>query len=387
MKRKTASKRQSGTQSDFHLKEHPLPADLQKTRFANFESRRFKVRGMIDGWNQGKRLIVERKKAWVDLEVEGQSDIVTDFRLHSSTLGQNEALFFGFAYFNEDFVLIPSPTEIINSLSAFNQGLSETDSRRIRTSFVRAKVESSAHRQYVTRFFSNGSLPLSLSGRQMFHDIVSHGLHGFYVNNEMFDALARKHLLWKKFSSLHRRRFLIDEATLFRNMESSLYRELAYDLDTTSNITFDFIPRYKLSNLIHDNIRRLPEKIGTAARGIPETLMDSSRHGLSSTRFFDIWLDQFNENLRRKSNPVATALQTYLKREFERDPSLDDGLSFDLQADIRALRAAMKIPGQTEREMALNKILLAKPFVERLRHVRKLLRRPRPNFGKLRTVF
>ncbi len=385
MSLKPRAKRPHGHREEFHLKEKKLPELKKNNQLEKFNSRRFKIIGALSGWHSGLRLIIQRKKAWVDLEVEGGSDIVTDFRLHSSSLGEVEAAFFGFEYFNADIVAIPSPSEITSALATFNSRLREDDIRRLKTGFAPSTVETAVHRFYVDQFFRSGKLPLSFSGRQLFHDIVSHGLHGFYVNNELFESLGRKHELWRKFSMAKRAKLSPENRKLFVQMESSFYTELAYDLDTTSNLTFDFVPRYKLRSLIRDNVRRLPDKVGTAARGIPETLMDSSRHGLSSREFFDIWLARFNTERKNFPNPVETVLRSYLNSAIERNPTLDRGLSFNFGDDVRSLRLAMKIDDQKRRETALARITLAKPFIERVKYVRRLVRSRRraPSRSKL----
>jgi hypothetical protein len=357
---------------DFQL--GPISPKLDAYKDAN--TAEFKMRNVLDGKNGGDRIVVQRTRKWNDPNRDQGGDIIPDLRLHQAALGEKEAGFFGYEYFNKDFVSVPNTRELNGAIDRFNNGLSTADPGRIRIRFYESPAEFGSNKTYVERFFEEGELPVSQKSRQFLHDINSHGLQGFYMNNEIIDNLALKYRMWKTFAEKYRAGLTSQkEIEAFEKVDDKVYYEITADIDRSSNLFFDLIPKNKREVLdaAHAqilNVSELPRESRIPKEGLLDwgTLLSSLS---SSPR--DFFLSRSLAVGVKISDPkVQSAFKAFLKPFAKDHPEMLKPLPLNLNKDLKDIQNAMSLTDSAARVQALRRIPLSRPFADRLTRLQQL---------------
>src|SRR5690606_38863650 len=104
-------------------------------------------------------------------------------------LGEDVAFLIGFQIIDDKHVMIPDVNEVRGFINKFNESLPPGDARRILIRPVDQDASIASYKRYNERFRISQEIPVTNRGKQMFHDISTHALEGFFLGNDVVERL------------------------------------------------------------------------------------------------------------------------------------------------------------------------------------------------------
>lgn len=204
------------------------------------------------GRHGGSLIIVGNKGEWGDptkrtVEQAGHDagDLVADLRIVPLVMGRQRSQFFGYNWNRRARTIsVPDHYELNNAIHRFNEGLAQDDPRRILLSVYPTQEVFVSSVEYRRRFATNFEIPVAISRRQFFHDIVGHGLQAFFLPNQIIRGIHSRVRLWHEFmESLSSRGLtLLPEV---RELDRRISDDLVHPIDNLGNFMGLFIsPRF-----------------------------------------------------------------------------------------------------------------------------------------------
>lgn len=373
-------------------------SELEKSRlqpqlisqYPNAYSDLFKIVNVLPGVHGGHRLVIERQGTWWDWRKNfeaGGGDITQDLRLLPHLLGKSSH-FFGFRWLDDRHVLAPDVTELNGAIHAFNAKLPAQDPRRIGLTYYPTQDSFIPLETYVARFAFNGQIPISQNARQFFHDLSSHPIEDFFLDEKLVEIARTRGRFWITFVKAMRKKYA-GHTKILAELERAHKDNIGYlgrYIDFMGMGSGDFLPK---------SSRLFLGKVGVeTAFSLPETTLNqisengalgfshkAANGGVSRGLNNNGELHLYNKDVTTlfMSNygemPFAQDFERF-RQDYERaHPRALEPIGYNLAEELDNIAYALEEnKDEASREAALLKLKLGAPYIERLHWLRSLAR-------------